>query len=141
VSIEPREAAHDDAAGPGSDRSFGVVMAVAFAAIAAFKLWRGSPSWWVWLAIAVMFAVAALLRPQWLRPLNSLWYRFGLLLHAIVSPIVMAAMFFGAILPIGLLMRLFGNRPLTPRFEPDANSYWVLRRDGTPAPGSMKNQF
>jgi hypothetical protein len=53
----------------------------------------------------------------------------------------MAVIFFGAVLPIGLLMRLFGNRPLTPTFESGAPSYWIRRRQGTPPPGSMKNQF
>ena len=116
-------------------------MAVVFAAIAGWGLWSASPRWWIWLAIAAAFATAAWLHPSSLRPLNYLWFRFGLLLHRIVSPLVMAVMFFGAVMPIGLLMRLFGNRPLTPTFEPNAASYWVPRRDGTPPPGSMKNQY
>jgi hypothetical protein len=141
VSISPDQPAHDDDAKPGSDRGFGCVMAVVFAVMAAWQLWSVSPRWWIWLTIAALFAGAAWLYPSSLRPLNYLWFRFGLLLHKIVSPVVMAAMFFGAVLPVGLLMRLFGNRPLTPDFEPDAPSYWVPRRDGALPPGSMKNQF
>jgi len=140
VLIKPDESARGDVE-PGSDRGFGIVMAVVFAVIAGWQLWSASPRWWIWLAIAALFAAAAWLRPSTLRPLNYLWFRFGLLLHRIVSPVVMALMFFGAVLPIGLLMRLFGNRPLTPTFEPDTASYWVPRRDGTPPSGSMKNQF
>lgn len=131
----------EEDARPGSDRGFGIVMAAVFAIIAAFQLWFASPRWWIWLAIAAAFAGVAWLYPPLLRPLNYLWFRFGLLLHRIISPVVMALIFFGAVMPIGLLMRLFGNRPLTPTFEPDATSYWVPRRDGTPPPGSMKNQF
>ena len=141
MSVSPHDSAHEEDAKPGSDRSFGIVMAVVFFAIAAYKLWFVSPLWWVWLAIAAVFAAAAWLYPSSLKPLNYVWFRFGLLLHKIVSPVVMALMFFGAVLPVGLLMRLFGNRPLTPNFEPDATSYWIPRRDGTPPPGSMKNQF
>ena len=116
-------------------------MAAVFAIIAGFQFWFASPRWWIWLAIAAAFGLAAWVYPSSLRPLNYLWFRFGLLLHRIVSPLVMAIIFFGAVLPIGLLMRLFGNRPLTPGFERDAASYWVRRHDGTPPPGSMKNQF
>ena len=141
MSISLDHSARDDDAKPGSDRGFGFVMAAVFALIAAWQLWSGSPHWWIWLAIAALFAGAAWLYPSSLRPLNYLWFRFGLLLHKIVSPVVMAAMFFGAVLPVGLLMRLFGNRPLTPTFEPDTPSYWVPRRDGTPPAGSMKNQY
>jgi hypothetical protein len=135
------DSTREEDARPGSDRSFGVVIAVVLAAIAAFKLWYEAPLWWVWLAVAAAFAVAAWLAPASLRPLNHLWFRFGLLLHRIVSPVVMAAMFFGAVLPTGLLMRLFGNRPLSPEFRPDLESYWVPRQGGTPVPGSMKKQF
>jgi hypothetical protein len=141
VSASPDHAAHDDDVKPGSERGFGVVMAVVFAVIAAGQVWSASPHWWIWLVVAAAFAGAGWLHPSLLRPLNYVWFRFGLLLHKIVSPVVMAAMFFGAVLPVGLLMRLFGNRPLTPTFEPDTPSYWVPRRGGTPPPGSMKNQF
>jgi hypothetical protein len=131
----------EDDAKPGSDRGFGFVMAVVFAVISALQIWSGSPRWWIWLAITAAFAGTAWLHPPILRPLNYVWFRFGLLLHHIVSPVAMAVIFFGAVLPVGLLMRLFGNRLLTPNFEPDADSYWVPRQDRTPPPGSMKNQF
>jgi hypothetical protein len=116
-------------------------MAVAFSIIGAVRFWHDSQFWWAWFAIAAMFGAAAWLSPSLLRPLNYLWFRFGLLLHRIVNPVAMAVIFFGAVLPIGLLMRLFGNRPLTPTFESGAPSYWIRRRQGTPPPGSMKNQF
>jgi hypothetical protein len=141
LSIASHDPAREDDAKPGSDRAFGNVMAIVFAAIAVFKLWQGSPLWWIWLAIGAIFAAMAWLRPSVLRPLNYVWFHFGLLLHRIVSPIVMALIFFAAVLPVGLLMRLFGNRPLTPKFEPGVTSYWVPRHEGTPPPGSMKNQF
>jgi hypothetical protein len=131
---------HEDVK-PGSDRSFGIVMAVAFALIGGYKLWHQGWSWWLWLAVGAGFAALALVRPSVLRPLNVLWMRFGLLLHRVVSPVVMAAIFFGAVLPTGLLMRLFGKRPLMSHFEPGASSYWIPRQDGTPPAGSMKNQF
>lgn len=137
----PDDRSHDDDARPGSDRGFGAVMAAASCVIGGFKLWHASRFWWVWLALAAAFGAAAWLSPALLRPLNYLWFRFGLLLHRIVSPIAMAVIFFGAVLPVGLLMRLFGNQPLAPKFDPRAGSYWIARKQGTPPPGSMKNQF
>lgn len=135
----PNDPAGEEAK-PGSDRSFGVVMAAAFAVITMLKLWHESPWWWVWLTVGTVFAAAAWLSPSLLRQLNYVWFRFGLLLHRVINPIVMAVLFFGAVLPVGLLMRCFGNHPLTPKFEPDAQSYWVPRRQDT-KPGSMKNRF
>ena len=97
---------------PGSDRSFGLVFAGVFALIGAFKLWRGHVAGGVWCAVALVFLVLAVARPKILSPLNHLWLKFGLLLHKIVNPIVMALMFYLAILPIGLLMQLFHKDPL-----------------------------
>jgi hypothetical protein len=74
-------------------------------------------------------------------PFNRLWLKFGLLLHKLVNPIMMAFVFFGAVLPTGLIMRALGKDPLRLKRRPDANSYWIERHPPGPAPKSMKDQF
>ena len=74
----------------GLDRSFGLVFAGVFALIGAFKLWRGHAAGGVWCAVVLVFLVLAVARPKILAPLNHLWLKFGLLLHKIVNPIVLA---------------------------------------------------
>jgi hypothetical protein len=88
-----------------------------------------------------LFFVFACLWPAVLRPLNWVWLEFGLLLHKVVNPIVMALVFFGAGLPTGIIMRALGKDPLRLKRQPDANSYWIERRPPGPAPESMKDQF
>jgi hypothetical protein len=83
----------------------------------------------------------ALARPALLAPINRLWTRFGLLLHHIVNPIVMGLMFYLAITPIGVLMRLLGKDPLKRRFDPAAATYWIQRQPGDPKSQTMINQF
>jgi hypothetical protein len=127
---------------PGSNRNFGLVMAAFFLMLAAYKLWSGRLVWAAfWGALAAGFAGSALVAPALLAPLNLLWFRFGLLLHRIVSPIVMGLLFFAVMTPIGLVMRLFGQRPLALGFDREAASYWIPRANGTPAPGSMRKQY
>ena len=96
--------------------------------------------WWA-LAAAAVFCGLALLLSRALAPLNRLWSRFGLLLSKIVSPIVLALLYFLTVVPVGLLMRLSGKDPLRLRFDPKAESYWIPRTPPGPAPDSMKNQF
>ena len=116
-------------------------MAAAFAVISLLNWWHGG-HWWRWTGgIAVLFLAAALLCPVALKPLNRLWFKFGLLLHKVVNPIMMAFVFFGAVLPSGLVMRALGKDPLRLKRQPDANSYWIERRPPGPAPKSMKDQF
>lgn len=137
---------HEDLArrhvvGRGSDRGFGIVFAVAFAAIALYPLLAaGAPRWWA-AVVAAGFAVVAVAAPRLLKPLNALWFRFGEGLHRVVSPLVLGLIFYLAVAPTGLLMRLFGKDPLRLRFEPDRPTYWIPREPPGPAPDSMRHQF
>lgn len=125
----------------GSDRSFGLVFAALFALVAlAPLLHRHEPRLWA-LGPAAAFAVAALAAPRLLRPLNLLWFRFGLLLHHVVTPVVMGLLFFVAVTPVGVAMRLTGKDPLRLRRAGSAASYWIPRQPPGPDPASMKHQF
>ena len=125
----------------GSDRSFGIVIAAALALLSLLNWWHDGHSWRWTGGIAVLFLATALLYPAALKPLNRLWFKFGLLLHKVVNPIVMALVFFGAVVPTGLVMRALGKDPLRIKGKPDANSYWIERQPPGPAPESMKDQF
>ena len=125
----------------GSDRSFGLVFAALFALIGAAPLRHGADARLWALALAAAFLMLALVAPKALRPLNWLWFRFGLALHHVVTPVVMGLLFFLVVSPIGLLMRASGKDPLRLRRAPEAASYWIVRQPPGPAPESMKNQF
>ena len=125
----------------GSDRSFGIVFAVVFGIIGLLPLWNGEVMR-VWaLIIAGMFLGTGLIFPKSLSSLNRIWFQFGLLLHKVVSPVIMGLIFFGTVMPTGLLMRLFGKKPLNLDFDPSQKSYWIHRTPPSPEPGSMKRQF
>ena len=124
-----------------SNRSFGLLFAVVFAVVGLWPLIHGdAPRLWP-LGLALAFLVVASLRPALLSPLNRLWTRFGLLLHRVVNPIIMALLFFSTVTPTGLVMRLLGKDPLRLRFQPEAKSYWIARQPPGPPPEGMKNQF
>ncbi len=134
----------DDRTRMGSERGFAIVFTVVFLIIAAIKQFvAGSAPVWVgfWVGLAVLMLSVGFARPRWLRPLNIVWFRFGLLLHKVVSPLVMGMVFYVTVTPIGLIMRLLGKRPLRLRFDPAAETYWIERQPPGPPPGSFANQF
>jgi len=131
----------DETVGGGSDRSFGIVMTAAFAVMSLLNWWHGGHSWRCTGGIAVLFLAVALLYPAALKPFNQLWLKFGLLLHKVVNPIMMAFVFFGAVMPTGLVARSLGKDPLRLKWQPDANSYWIERRPPGPEPKTMTDQF
>ena len=130
---------HDEKEVGPSDRSFGIVFTVVFSLIGLLPLWRGAaPRWWA-VGAAVVILALALLWPRALAPANRVWLRIGLLLHIIVNPIVMGAVFYLVVTPFGLVMRLRRSE-LTAIRRPDkaAATYWIPRAGGS---SPMDQQF
>ena len=125
----------------GSDRGFAAVFTAVFLVFALWPVWHGAgPRWWL-LALAAATALAGLVTPQMLRPLNVAWFKFGLLLSRIMTPVVMGVIFFLVVTPTALVMRLRGADLLKLRIDRDARSYWIERSPQGPDPKSMRNQF
>lgn len=124
-----------------SDKTFGLVFFVLFVLVGLLPILHGKPVRNWSLVTGAVFLALALLAPKYLRPLNRLWMRFGLLLHHIVSPIALGVVFYVTVVPIGLWMRLVGKDPLKLSFEESAATYWVSRTPPGPDAKSMNNQF
>jgi hypothetical protein len=116
-------------------------MASALTLLAMVNFWHQKHAW-PWLgAIALCFAAGALVAPRLLKPLNRLWYKFGMMLHAVINPVVMGILFFVAIWPTSLVFRLRRKDLLRLKLEPENDSYWIIRQPPGPAPETMKDQF
>lgn len=123
---------------PPSPRATGIVFAVV-CAVAALLLHHHLVPAAAALAGATAFLVLALKAPHRLDRLNRGWFRFGLLLNRIVSPVVMLVLYATAIVPFGIVMQRVRD-PLRLKRRPDVPSYWI-DRTSTPAAGSMTQQF
>jgi len=120
-----------------TNKNFGIVFALLFLFIAAFTFVKhGYPQVWS-LTLASIFLFLGLINSHILTPLNKLWFKFGLLLGGIISPIVMALIFFLVVTPTGLLMRIFKKDLLNLRFN-NKQTYWIEK---TEPKSKMKNQF
>ena len=124
-------------------KSFGLTFTVVFALIGLFHVpFEGFGAARLWaLGVAAGFLFVTFTFPQWLAPLNRLWFRFGMLLHKVVNPLVMGIIYFGLLVPMALAMRAFGKRFLRLSREPTAASYWIERQPPGPEPDSIRQQF
>ncbi len=124
-----------------SDRSFGVVFAVVFAAIGAWPLFESAaPHTWP-LIVSTAFLLFAVVRPSTLAPLNRVWTKFGLLLSKFTNPIVLGLVYFLVLTPFAVAIRLFGRDALRLKADAAASTYWIERTPSGPTPQSIKNQF
>ena len=120
-----------------SNRSFGIVFFIVFILIALYPLLSGQEIRLWALIISAVFLILGLLKSKLLTPLNKLWFRFGIFLGKIISPIIMGFIFFLVVTPIGLIMRLLGKDVLNLKYNKE-RSYWI-EKDGPKS--KMKNQF
>ena len=112
-----------------------------FILVATYFLWRGSATLaWAIYALSFIPFIITLFSPERLLPANKLWFRFGIFLGEIISPIVLGIMFFVLITPIALITRFFGRDELKLR-KRSTGSYWVNRIPAGPAKDSFRNQY
>ena len=118
-----------------SNRSFGLVFFIVFLIVALWPL-KYEEDIRLWsLVLSIIFFILGIFNSRLLTPLNRLWFKFGIFLGAIVSPIIMGIFFFLVVTPIGFFMRIMGKDLL--RLKSKKNTYWIDRDN---IKNSMKNQ-
>ena len=120
-----------------SNRSFGIVFFIVFFIVSIYPLFKNGDLR-VWsLIISIIFLALGLINSKFLTPLNKLWFRFGLLLGSIVSPLVMGLIFFLVVTPTSIFMRILRKDILNLK-KNDKNTYWI-EKSGPKS--KMRNQF
>jgi len=120
-----------------SNKSFGIVFFLVFLIVSIYPLFKeGDLRIWS-LILCLMFLILGLLNSSILTPLNKLWFKFGIILGNIVSPIVMGLVFFLVVTPTSLLMKIFRKDILNLK-KNKTKSYWIEK---TGPKSKMKDQF
>ena len=121
----------------GSNRSFGIVFFAVFLLISLYPLLNNEHIK-IWsLVISLIFLILGLINSKFLSPLNKIWFKFGLFLGKLISPLIMGVIFFLVVTPIALLMKMLGKDLLNLKFN-TKKSYWI-EKDGLKS--KMKKQF
>ena len=120
-----------------SNKSFGFVFFCVFLIISFYPLINGGePIYWS-IVLSFIFLTLGLLNSSILSPLNTLWFKFGIFLGKVVSPIILGFIFFIVVTPTGILVRFFKKDLLNLKFH-SKKSYWI-EKSGPKS--KMNNQF
>ena len=120
-----------------SNRSFGIVFFIFFLAVSLWPLTNGENIRLSFLTISIIFLILGIVNSKILAPLNKLWFKFGILLGKMVSPIIMGIIFFFVVTPIGFIMKAIGKDLINLKYN-NNKSYWIEK---TGPKNKMKNQF
>ena len=122
----------------GSIKSFGIVFFFVFVIIALYPLLNEN-SIRVWsLIVSFIFLFLGMLNSPLLKPLNLIWFKFGLFLGQFIAPVVMGIVYFLVVFPTFLLLKIFKRNYLNINYERNRNSYWLNIKNKS---NSMKDQF
>ena len=121
----------------GSNRSFGIVFFVVFLLIGLYPILKGNDVRYWSLIVSLVFLILGIINSKILSPLNKLWFKFGIFLGRIVSPLVMGIIFFAVVTPIALIMKLLRKDVLNLK-KNNKKSYWVETKNRI---SKMKNQL
>ena len=120
-----------------SNRSFGIVFFIVFLLVGTYPI-LGGENIRIWsLIISLFFLILGLINSKILTPLNKIWFKFGIILGIIISPLIMGLIFFFVVTPIGIFMRLIGRDLLNLKFN-HHKTYWI---ENTQQKSRMKNQY
>tara|TARA_Y100000590_G_scaffold434377_1_gene552497 strand:+ start:691 stop:1080 length:390 start_codon:yes stop_codon:yes gene_type:complete len=121
----------------GSNRSFGIVFFIFFLIISVWPLINNNEIRHWSLVVSLIFLFLGILNSKLLSPLNKIWFKIGILLGHIVSPIVMGIIFFLVVTPISMIMKIF-KKDLLNLKKNNKNSYWIEKEKKN---SRMKKQF
>ena len=120
-----------------TNKSFGIVFFIVFLILAVYPLINGKSIIVSLLVISLIFLVLGLINSKLLTPLNKIWFKFGILLGKIISPIIMGMIFFLLVTPIGIIMRLLKKDVLNLKLN-NNRSYWIEK---SAVKSKFKDQF
>ena len=120
-----------------TNRNFGLTFFIVFLIVSIWPLLYNEQIR-IWsLIVGFIFLILGLINSKILTPLNKIWFKFGIILGKLVSPVVMGIVFFFVVTPISIIMKIFGKDLLNLKYN-NQKSYW-LEKSGPKS--KMKNQF
>ena len=121
-----------------SNKSFGIVFFIFFIIVSVWLFFKNG-EFIIWpIIVAVVFLILGLTNSKLLTPLNKAWNQFGILLGNFIAPIVMGAVFFMVVTPVGLIMRFLRKDLLRMKKSKLVSTYWIDRENQN---NTMKRQF
>lgn len=110
-------------------RMFAALLMLFCVGVAGFWNWKSGQAIGPLILIGVSWAVSliGLLIPSAIRWLYVSWMLATFPIGWAISHLLLAAIFFGVIMPIGLFLRMLGRDPMQKSFDRLATTYWIAR--------------
>ena len=122
-------------------REFGLTIGIILVILGSIALWRNKAFYPYFLAPGALFILSGLTLPGILKPLQKAWMAFSIVIGFFVSRIILTVLFYLAVTPIGLIMKIFAKDLLDQRIDKNKPSYWHDLSAEPKTKESYENQY
>ena len=112
---------------PKELKRFGLTLGIAFGFLGALLIWKHYPAGSTLLISTAFFMGGAWVAPAILKPIHKIWMTLALTMGAVMTRVILTALFYLVITPLGVLTRIFGKDFLDRKFRENKKSYWHER--------------
>ncbi len=127
-----------------SNRKFGIFFSFIFFILTSFIFYKNNFNFNYYFLISLILLMLTIFftvfSPSKLLFFNIMWFKLGMLLNRIVSPIVLGIIFYCIFSPIAIITRVFGRDELKLK-KRSVETYWIERNPSDIEPSSFKDQF
>lgn len=121
-------------------RKFGLVIGCIFTGFGFAPVFHNNNPNILLIDIALILFTAALIMPNLLLPLYTMWYSFGRVIGKINSFLILSIIFYLVFTPIGIIRRMFKKNTNKFMHKTAVNSYWI-KKDSADTKESMQRTF
>lgn len=121
-------------------KKFGVIMGIALLVIAGLIFRKGHNGSLV-VMLAIIFFSTALIVPALLKPIFICWMRLAFILGWLNTRLILIAVFYLILTPIGLGLKLCGKDLLEKQINRKTESYWKKEERKEFKPSDYERQF
>lgn len=125
---------------PRSLRRFGLTIGTIFLLLAIVFIFRHRAAGWPLAGLAAIVLALGEFVPTALRHFHRFWTQFSLAIGWVMTRVLLTLLFSLAVIPVGLLQRLFGKRPFEVTFPGREKTYWEAR-ESVFNPDDYEKQF
>ena len=112
-----------------SEKNFGLLVSFICFLVALYPLIKSSNINYIFLAISILFLGISFFYNKILKFPAIAWYKLGIILHTVVSPIILFLVYFLSIIITGCIMKIFNRDPLNRKYNKKLNTYWISHKN------------
>tara|TARA_Y100001970_G_C13590488_1_gene535300 strand:- start:56 stop:457 length:402 start_codon:yes stop_codon:yes gene_type:complete len=121
----------------GTEKNFGIVFSLFFICIGLYPILFSNKINIIFCLISFIFLLFSIFYAKIFYYPNIIWFKFGILIGNILSPLIMMLIYFGTVTPTGLIINLIGKDLLKEKIN-NKKTYWIKKVKYN---STMKNQF